>query len=297
MENGVRPSYPCLRAAEPIHIDGLLTEPTWQRAPSFALAETAGGAPAPRRYAIKMLRDDRYLYVGFEIEDSDVWARCGYRDEECGPDFAKRANWHPSGSAEFQRLEADFHSCDKFVKFFLDPDEDGADYLEFQISPVNNFLDAVYPCGYDTPEGGTERQENLTWKCGGLISATRVDGTLNSPHDQDKGWSAEIAMPWTALARFCKGAYPPAAGDWWLTHVAYVDRTAFRQPRTYWTWPVIGVVQRHMPKTWGRLVFDGSSCGSPRARPICSSPARRGSSRPTLKRPPSTACASGPGWA
>jgi len=255
VEGDVRPAYPCHRASAPLRIDGVLSEAAWKQAPVFALAETASGKPAPRRYAVRLLRDEQYLYVGFEIEDPDVWARVGYHDDEVGRAYALIANHHKCCSKEWQRIEADIHSIDKFVKLFFDPDGDGENYVEFHLNPLNNRFDACYARGYEDPKGGTSRGEDVGWTCAGLITATHVDGTLNAPHDRDKGWSAEMAIPWTSLARFSKAPCPPAESSAWLLHLGYIDRPGYYKPRTYWTWPVIGVVQSHMPKTWGRLVF------------------------------------------
>jgi hypothetical protein len=254
-------------------IDGRLAEKDWSKIPSLRFAEIVTGAPVPERTICKIAWDDDCLYIAGDLEDRDVWSRVGLRDDECDRAMveAMTANlwWMPE--AEWRRCETLIHQSDKFVKVFLDPDADGVNYVEFHINPLNNIFDAWYERGYSKPEGNERRGAHVSWRCEGLISATQVDGTLNAPHDADRGWSFEIAVPWKALAPLCKGACPPKPGDVWLAHVGRVDRPAFRKPRTYWTWPVVGVVQSHLPDTWGRLIFQGPGAvampaGDPLAR-------------------------------
>ncbi|MFN7333357.1 MAG: hypothetical protein ACK5ST_02010 [bacterium] len=45
--------------------------------------------------------------------------------------------------------------------------------------------------------------------------AVYLDGTLNDPSDQDKGWTIEIAIPWTAFRKSPINTYPPQQGDRW----------------------------------------------------------------------------------
>src|SRR5262249_53510417 len=70
------PGYVCYRAAKPITIDGKLDDPAWQCAPWTAdFVDIEGPAkPKPRfRTRVKMLWDERYLYIGAELEEPHVW--------------------------------------------------------------------------------------------------------------------------------------------------------------------------------------------------------------------------------
>ena len=61
-----------------------------------------------------------------------------------------------------------------------------------------------------------ERWGFLDWDCPGLRHAVHVDGTLNRRDDIDRGWSAEIAIPWTSLSLLADGrSLPPRDGDEW----------------------------------------------------------------------------------
>src|SRR5215475_9606025 len=69
--------YTCLRAAEPIQIDGRLDDSSWRGAPWTAWFVDIEGAkkPKPRlRTRARLLWDDQYLYIGAELEEQQVWA-------------------------------------------------------------------------------------------------------------------------------------------------------------------------------------------------------------------------------
>ena len=49
----------------------------------------------------------------------------------------------------------------------------------------------------------------------GLRVAVRVDGTLNDPTDEDRGWTVEIALPWAGMAAFMGGC----AVTWFMPQI------------------------------------------------------------------------------
>ena len=75
--------YVAYRTADPIRIDGVMDEPSWQHAPETELfMDISGeGFPTPK-YATraKMLWDDDYLYVSAVMEEPNVWANLSQRD-------------------------------------------------------------------------------------------------------------------------------------------------------------------------------------------------------------------------
>jgi len=262
-----RPVYTCHKVSGVITIDGQLTERCWRGRPTFPVRGLADGGKPPHTSVFKMAWDDEYLYFGGVLEDADVWSRFGLRDIDYTREEAKRISsfrpprrMAPESLDDWQFLESDIHKKDKFVKLFLDPDSDGLKYVEFHINPLNNIFDAWYERGFAlTSDGAVERRNrgsHVPWTCEGLVTATHVEGTLNAPHDTDKGWSFEMAIPWKALAPFCQGSLPPRPGDVWGCHLGRKDRDRFGQPSNiYWTWPVIGLIQCHLPSTWGKLLF------------------------------------------
>lgn len=97
------------------------------------------------------------------------------------------------------------------------------------------------------------------WTCHNILSAVNIDGTLNNFTDTDRGWSFEMAIPWHELRLFIKGSCPPKSGDIWKGHLGRVYKKGPFQPNQYWTWPVLGLVQCHIPEKWETVQFiDGS---------------------------------------
>ncbi|MDD5699489.1 MAG: carbohydrate-binding family 9-like protein [Victivallaceae bacterium] len=164
---------------------------------------------------------------------------------------------------------------DAFVKLFIDPDADGLNYVEIHINPINNVADLILKYPNNEKEcnkmgiffNGSKKfvlaeRYNWFWNCEGLQSAVQIQGTLNYSKDKDQGWTVEIAVPWTALKPFSKGDCPPRPGQKWRLHAGAVYKPEFdperrrRSKHIYWTWPVLGVANCHLPSRWGFLIFD-----------------------------------------
>jgi hypothetical protein len=93
-----------------------------------------------------------------------------------------------------------------------------------------------------------------------------VDGTVNDPTDIDRGWSVELAVPWSALER---GA--PRPGERWRMNFSRVQwRTRVKNGRyamvvdrsrppweqaDNWVWSPQGLVNMHYPERWGLVQF------------------------------------------
>lgn len=57
--------------------------------------------------------------------------------------------------------------------------------------------------------------------CGPIV----VDGTLNAPWIEDKGWTIEMAFDWKSMAPQCIGvSYPPKHGDQWRVNMSRMHR-------------------------------------------------------------------------
>lgn len=75
---------------------------------------------------------------------------------------------------------------------FIDPDGDGENYYEFEMNALNTIWELTLDKPYNKG-GSATHPTNLD----GLISAVKVQGTINDPSDVDHGWTAEIAFPWS----------------------------------------------------------------------------------------------------
>ncbi len=230
-------SYACPFSAEAPKIDGQLNDAAWRKAPwSADFVDIEGDAkekPALRT-RVKMLWDDRCLYIAAELEEPHVWATLTERDSVI------------------------FHDPD--FEVFIDPDGDTRDYCEFEINALNTGWDLLLDKPYR--EGGQARNE---WDIAGLRTAVHVDGTLNDPRDRDRGWSVELALPWAALSGPARRRAPPADGDEWRVNFSRVEWAvevadgAYRKipgrPESNWVWSPQGLVDMHQPERWGRVHF------------------------------------------
>lgn len=222
--------YSCVRAPNSVRIDGKLDDPAWRAAPwTDAFVDIAGdAAPAPRfRTRAKLLWDERYLYVAAELEEPDVRATLTRHDSVI------------------------FHDND--FEVFLNPTGDTLNYFEFEINALNTGWDLFLPKPYR--RGG--RADN-SWEIPGLRTAVAIDGTLNDARDRDRGWTVEIAFPWTAF-RERSGAARPKPGDVWRINFSRVewpsrDKVA-GQKEDNWVWSPQGEINMHIPERWGFVKF------------------------------------------
>jgi hypothetical protein len=197
---------------------------------------SAGRAPAWQT-RVKMLWDDRFLYVYAELEEPHV-----------------RATLSEKNSMLYR---------ENAFEVFLDPLGKGVDYYEFEI----NALGTIWELTLNRPyrRGGKATSgTNLP----SLRSAVRVDGTLNDPRDVDRKWSVEIAIPLDELRTIKVPAkLPLASGQEWrinfcrvqwsyeLVDGKYVQVPKERRPSDNWVWSPQGAVDMHLPEKWGVVRF------------------------------------------
>lgn len=241
--------YVCHRAESPIKIDGKLDDPAWRAAPwSDAFVDIEGDArpKPPWRTRVKMLWDDRCLYIAAELEEPHIWATLTEHD-----------------AVIFQ---------DNDFEVFLDPDGDNQNYCELELNAKNTTWDLLLT----KPYRDQGRAINA-WEILGLKTAVHVDGTLNDPRDKDRGWTVEIAWPWQGLKELTSMPLPPRDGDQWRINFSRVEwdvevvegkyQKVKGKPEHNWVWSPQGVIDMHRPERWGYLQFSTAKPGSAAFRP------------------------------
>lgn len=212
------PTLRVSRAAQSIAIDGELRE--WDGAArTETFVDTMSGAASAPRTSARVRWDDDAIYVAFEVDDT--YLRCTF-------DTHDDHLWEQD-----------------VVELMIDPDGDGRRYAELQVSPTN----LVFDTWFDTrrmpqPFG------HIDWSSG-LRSAVAVRGTVNDD-EADEGWSAEIAIPWSAFEAI--GAHRPEPGETWRIAMYVLDAIPGGQGGVGWSPPMIG--DFHVPERFGRVIFE-----------------------------------------
>jgi hypothetical protein len=215
----------------PIHIDGKLDEPAWGHASLLGpLVNVATGEPTTSSEVtanVKLLYDQRALYVGFDVFDDDV--RGGFDAHEVDPHLWLKDT----------------------VELMIDPDGDGdtKDYYEIQVNPQNLVFDSVfdaYNLPHVEPKGPFGHQE---WSAA-LESAVEVHGTLDDAHE-DEGYTVELALPWASLTRAQHS--PPRAIDTWRMNFYAMQNNG----GAAWS-PILGQGNFHKASRFGRVHFYAS---------------------------------------
>ena len=198
-------------AGLPPKLDGVLDDAVWERAPRLGPFRRAGdGGPARWNTYARLAWDETALYVAFEVEDPDVWARDVPRDTESLPG-------------------------DEVVEVFLDDGGDEVTYFEIEVSPANRVYDlfCFVPAAPVDHDPNSDFMALPRWSAPDLESAVSVQGTLDllsaselrttrAASDTDTGWIVELKIPWAALrahggplAPLGHRKVPPAAHDRW----------------------------------------------------------------------------------
>ncbi len=221
--------YECHRTNIPVQIDGKLDDPAWRQAAwTSDFVDIEGSAkPRPRyRTRVKMLWDDRYLYIAAELEEPDVEGTLRQHDSVI------------------------FHDND--FEVFVKPLPGTPSYYEFEMNALNTGWDLFLPKPYNV--GG---KPDNSWDIEGLRTAVAVDGTLNHPGDRDRGWTVKIAYPLTAFAS--RQQVPlPQDGTEWRINFSRVEWTPGNPKEDNWVWSPQGVINMHVPERWGFLKFAGA---------------------------------------
>lgn len=259
--------YTCYRTQAPIQIDGDLSKPVWERAKkSNRFVDMVSGNPGPWDTRCASLWDEANLYIAFWVEEPFLEAHLTERD-----------------ATIFQEND---------IEVFFD----GGDcYYEFEINALGTLYEVffiwrdAYTKGsrFDVPEfdlmsreafsfGGDydrtpasfwwgthprgPRWAFLDWDFPGLQAAVQVDGTLNDNTDIDRGWSVELAFPWSGMDWLANGrSIPPQDGDVWRMFFGRFQKmTAVGhevQPHPAWALNKHGIYDTHQPDCFSYVHF------------------------------------------
>jgi hypothetical protein len=176
-----------------ITVDGKLDEPTWTAQVGAALTLSLDGEPDPSATAaatagtlgalrpelgtrVAFAWDDRFLYAAADVPDEDLWT-------------------------EFTQQDDPLYKQEAF-ELFVAATNEGRRYLEYQVSARGVTFDARFP----RYRAGDEAWDSR-WQ-----TAVQAEGTLDGPRDRDRGFVAEVAIPWEELCAETELECPPRPG-------------------------------------------------------------------------------------
>ena len=232
-------SYTLFTTKTPVKIDGDLNEKAWLDSPWSDLFIDIEGdlKPAPaNKTRVKMIWDEKYLYIAAQLEEPHVWAN--------------------------KRPEKDIIFRDNVFKIFIDPDNNMNDDFEIQINPQNNMLFLIMNKPYR--DGGVPVSG---WEPIGYQSAVKINGTINRSEDIDNGWTAEIALPLASFSfnpkdtkqntrlriNFLRTNFDFSVKDG--VYSKALDSTGKAFPPHYACWSPQGIINMHYPERWGYTIF------------------------------------------
>ena len=221
--------------AAKIQLDGKLDETAWQKTPVYFLAHSRNqfknqppevgkffsrGVAEPGK--IRLLWNEKYLYIGIEFSDSDLIAE------------------HP-GDQAYHPLKGDA------AEVFLKP-LNQTWYWVLQVTPRGNKTSLFFPGRgwFGLPSTHAPKQPALP----GMKAAAFCKGTLNNPWDKDKKWTAEIAVPRSELAMAGEKLDPEVP---WLIFFGRYNYGRYLPVRENSSFPALDNANYHTHEEYGLL--------------------------------------------
>ena len=220
---GELPSVLIPKTTATIAADGKLSEKAWVNAPILTFSDSLG-RPIPTQFETKLrlLYDDKNLYVSFEAKDKDISCPFSKRDD---PIYDHEA-----------------------VELFIMPKVKApalGPYIELQASPKGIIFDAAFT--------GRRTGMDTSFNAGQTVG-TDIRGTLNQDDGQDEGFTSEWIVPFAQMRGVEKA---PQAGEEWRMNAFRIEK--YRQSGkllgeyTAWSPPQVG--DFHNVLKFGRMRF------------------------------------------
>lgn len=215
------PTYHCRRVTVPPALDSRVRDDAWHIAgPTSPFILTDGSRAAERQTTARAVWDDRYFYVAFTCDDSDVWGT-----------YTKR------GDPVYE---------EEVVEVFITPHpSDLRVHTALELSPRN----VLWISRHTTIPGQAPKTER-NWEAPGIRASTEVRGTLDDRTDRDEGWSAELAIAYSELQ-----TTRPQPGDVWRINFFRIDRTPLPE-FSCWSPTLTTPPAFHIPERFGFLRFE-----------------------------------------
>lgn len=259
-KDGDIPRYTARKITKGPRIDGQLNEEVWTTAArSSRFVDLIHGTPTYMDTRVAVLWDEDYLYVGYWIEEPDVRATLTERDAPIYRD--NDAELFIAGRDGYYEFEINAYATIYEVLFFWEDSFQRYNYDKLpafdRTRPGARPFDGV---GFRSHPRG-KRIGFWNWDYPGLQKAVHVDGTLNDDRDRDRGWTVELALPWSGLEDLVRAEgknLPPKNGDVWRMDFSRFNTHKQPPPSNDsggWAWSSHGVWDSHVPECFTYIEF------------------------------------------
>jgi len=252
--------YTAYRALEPLTIDGKLDEKSWALAPrSPRFVDLITGRPTIHDTRSAVLWDDTYLYVGFWVEEPFVHATLTERDSLVWSE--NDIELFVAGKDGYYELELNPLGTIYEAAFLWEDAYESGGYS--RMPEFSRSIDGYKPwngVGFDNHPRGP-RLAFFKWDFPGLKTGVSVDGTINDNSDRDRGWTAEIALPWASMRWLADSdgrTLPPRDGDTWRMDFSRFNMYREAPPANDsggWAWSAHGAWDSHIPELFPYIHF------------------------------------------
>ena len=225
-----------VKVKSPILLDGKLDDLAWQKAPAVEMCmfDTVTNQPPRQRKLlsldkfdkarVKLLYDDKYLYVGAVLEDDDIMSYAG---------------------GDQQMIFSKGDTFELFLKH-----ENVLNYWEFHAAPNGykaclEFLSRAMPVSNDFIDNSGMMP--------GFDVASQFNGSFNEHSNTDNFWSTEMRIPLAELEKRGKKFVP---GEPWRVLFARYNYSSKKSGLQYSTFPALPVLSFHTHGYYALLKFE-----------------------------------------
>lgn len=246
--------YDAKRVSRNFNIDGNLNKDPWKNTKfSERFVDLVNGVPCFWDTKIAALWDDLNLYVSFNIEEPNIQAHFKNRDDRVYLEndveiFIAGDNCY----YEFQinALGTVYEVFYIYQKFYIKDSRFNCDEFSLfdrKVDIIGGFQDESR---YDMhPNGPAWAFRDWDWP--NLQTAVNVDGELNNAKTIDRGWTVEIALPWTGFKSLYGKDFCPKSGDTLRMDFSRFEAVSVnnkKQSGLGWALNKHGVYDSHIPE-------------------------------------------------
>ncbi len=262
--------YTAYRVNQPIHIDGLLDESAWSKAPrSPRFVDILTGKPTMYDTRAAVLWDDDNLYIAYWVEEPDVKAT--FKDYGSPIYYNNDVEVFIAGKDAYYEFEINaFNTVYEAFFMWQEAYEKDGFAAAPELARTNSRVVGFNGVGYTKHPRGP-RLGSWAFRFPGLKTAVHIDGTINDNKDKDKGWTVELCFPWKGMEWLAKAdarALPPHQGDIWR-----IDFSRFNQYKAAppaqdsggWFWSRHGIWDSHIPECFPYVHFSTNDVSTVKA--------------------------------